>query len=137
MDSKKRNLIREFITFNIVGILNTVITFLIYSGLVFIGIHYKLSLIFDYCFGIVFSFFLNKSFTFQHTGLVTFQMVIFMIGSYLAVFAVNLFLLTILVEKFNFNKYAAQAMALSVSAGLSFFVQKFFIFHKKDGETGY
>jgi putative flippase GtrA len=64
-------------------------------------------------------------------------MVIFMIGSYLAVFAVNLFLLTILVEKFNFNKYAAQAMALSVSAGLSFFVQKFFIFHKKDGETGY
>jgi putative flippase GtrA len=136
MDGKKRNFIREFITFNIVGIVNTVVTFLLYSLLVFMGLHYRVSLIMDYCLGMAVSFFLNKRITFRHTGSVTFRMVALMVGSYLTVFAINLILLTVFVEKCYMNTYTAQAAALSASALFSFFIQKFFVFRKKNPDSG-
>jgi putative flippase GtrA len=136
MDSKKRNLIREFITFNIVGIVNTAVAFLLYSLLVFMGVHYRISLILDYCFGMVFSFLLNRRITFRHLESITFRMIISMVGSYLGVFILNLTLLTVFVEKWNMNTYVAQAMALSASVLVSFFAQKFFVFRKKSPDSG-
>jgi putative flippase GtrA len=128
---KKRNFIREIITFNIVGIINTGVTYLLYSCLVFTGINYKLALVLDYCAGIALGFTLHRNFTFRHTGKITVQMIVSTIVSYVIVFFVNLFILSLLVEKFNFNKYVAQFIALCASVALSYTAQKFIIFRKK------
>jgi putative flippase GtrA len=135
MGSKKRNLIRELITFNIVGIINTAVTYIVYSFFVFIGIDYRLALILEYCLGIGLSFTLHRKFTFRHTEPVSFRMVFSMIGSYLVVLCINFFLLSFLVEKLHFNKYFGQLIALSISVAFSFMAQKFIVFRKKETDV--
>jgi putative flippase GtrA len=130
----KWNVFKEIIAFNIVGAVNTVITYGIFSLLVFAGINYRISLVLEYCFGITFSFFLNKRFTFHHTGGITSRMIFSMAGSYLLVLGINFSLLVFLVEKLHFNSYIGQLIALSVSVGLSFFAQKFIVFRKNQME---
>jgi hypothetical protein len=66
-----RNLVVQFLRFNIVGIINTALTYIIFSTLVLIGIPFYLALAADYTFGIVFSFFANKKFTFRIDSVVS------------------------------------------------------------------
>jgi putative flippase GtrA len=138
MGSEKRNFLKEFIIFNIVGVINTIITYGIYSFFVFLGIDYRLALFMEYCLGVVFSFFLHRKFTFRHTGIITMRMVFSMIASYLVVLGINMALLIILVEKFSFNEYIGQIIALTVSVAISFLAQKYLVFQKKPimGGTG-
>ncbi|GHT91538.1 hypothetical protein FACS1894140_2310 [Spirochaetia bacterium] len=134
MGSEKRNFIIEFIRFNIVGIINTVITYALYSLFVFIGIPYKLALVMEYGLGIFSSFFLHRKFTFRATGAVTIRSMLSMIVSYLIILGINLALLTYLVEKCMLNAYFAQIIAMGFSVILSFLAQKYIVFYKKAQE---
>jgi putative flippase GtrA len=131
MGSKEKNFLREVIIFNIVGSINTVLTYGIYSLFIVMGIDYKLALILEYCFGITFSFLFNRRFTFRHNGTITIRMVSSMLGAYIFVLGINLLLLIIFVEKFAFNKYFGQFTALAISVMISFFAQKLLVFRKK------
>jgi putative flippase GtrA len=132
MGSKKRNFLREVVVFHIVGAVNTALTYGMYSLFVLMGTDYRLALILEYCFGMSFSFFFNRRFTFRHTGTITMRMVSSMVGSYVGILGINLLLLIILVEKFSFNKYIGQCIALAISVLAAFFVQKFLIFYKME-----
>jgi putative flippase GtrA len=126
---------KELFFFNVIGVINTAITYAIYSTLVFAGTDYKVALILEYCFGITFSFFLNRHFTFHHKEPITLYMVLSMIGSYLVVLALNMVLLVFLVEKLAMNKYFGQLIALAVSVTLSFLAQKYIVFSGGKKET--
>ena len=130
MGSEKRNLLREFISFNIVGIINTIIIYGIYSLFIFLEFDYRIALFLEYCFGIVFSFLVNRKFTFKHTGRISLRMVVSMIGSYVIVFVLNMALLIVFVEKLFIGKYLAQLFALAISVAVSFFAQKYIVFRK-------
>ena len=131
MGSEKRNFLKELVVFNIVGIINTVITYGIYSLFVFLGIDYRIALILEYCFGITFSFFGNRKFTFHHTARISLRMVLSMVGSYVCVLALNMVLLVVFVEKFLLDKYIAQFFALAISVAASFVAQKYIVFRKQ------
>lgn len=126
---------KELISFNIIGIINTVVTYTIYSTLVFLKIDYKIALVLEYCFGITFSFFLNRRFTFHHKEFITLHMIFSMIGSYLVVLVLNMVFLMFLVEKLAINKYLGQLTALTVSVALSFLAQKYIVFTHTRKET--
>ena len=130
MGSEKRNLLKEFIAFNIVGIINTVITYGIYSLLVFLGIDYKLALFGEYCFGVAFSFLANRKFTFKHTEKINLYMIVSMVSSYIFIFLLNMALLVVFVEKLFLGKYLAQLFALAISVAASFLAQKYVVFRK-------
>jgi putative flippase GtrA len=130
MGCQKRRFLKEFIVFNLIGLVNTLFTYGIYSLLVFLGTGYRLALLLEYCVGMTVSFFLNKKFTFHHTQKARAGMLFSMAASYICVFLINLSLLVILVEKFLVNTYVGQLIALAVSVGLSFLAQKYVVFRK-------
>ncbi len=130
MGGEKKAFLREILSFNIVGGLNTAITYGIYSLLVALGLDYRLALVLEYCFGTAFSFFMNRRYTFRHEGSVTLRSVFSMIASYAGVLALNFFLLVLLVENWGVDKYLGQFIALSISVAVSFFAQKFIVFRK-------
>ncbi|WP_020614554.1 GtrA family protein [Sediminispirochaeta bajacaliforniensis] len=128
MGSKNKALIRQILSFNIIGVVNTLVTYGIYSAFVSLGLHYSLALVLEYCFGVTFSFFMNKHFTFAHKEKTSAAMFGRMVGSYIVVLGVNWLLLRWCIEGFGLSEYFGQFIALSISVLFSFFLQKFFVF---------
>ena len=115
-------------TFNIVGIINTTVTFLVYAGLIFVGLNYWLALIADYIVGIILGLVLNKKHTFKIKGRIEKKTIAKAILSNIVIFFINLLALYILIDIFNYNAYASQLLALVVIAISSFVFYKFYIF---------
>ncbi len=124
---------KKFIIFNLVGIVNTVAGYLIYSFLILIGFNYMLASFFDYLIiGVFLSLFLNKRYTFKVKEKLDHTVVIKATISTIAIFFINIFLLYIAIEKFGLNPYLAQAVVLILIAFFSFTSYKFFIFKGKE-----
>lgn len=62
-DNRKNGLL-EFVKFNLVGIVNTLVDFAVFTVLTFFGTHYMLSQVISYSCGVVNSFIMNKYWTF-------------------------------------------------------------------------
>ena len=138
MDHKKhaqpREVILQFLRFNLVGIVNTGLAYGVYAALVFIGLDHFLALGADYLVGIIFSFVVNKRLTFRVKSRGNAAMFAKMVGSYLVLLALNTLILWALVDKSGVNTYIGQAIALAVVVVLSFAVQRFVVFgvHRKE-----
>ena len=128
MDHQKNSSLIQFITFNIIGVLNVVLTMAIYFLLLFIGWHYLLALTTEYAFGICFSFFMNKRYTFKVRSKATSVMFGRMLATYGLIFLGNMLLLAIAVDALGINPYLAQPLVFSILMVASFLMQKFFVF---------
>ncbi len=120
-------ILRQFIRFNLVGVLNTLLTYGIYSGLVYLGVHHLAAVVIEYAFGIVFSYLLNKRFTFAVRGGGS-RMFGRMLLAYIPTLLLNALLLWLLVDRLHWNEYVGQAVALGLVSVLSFIAQKVFVF---------
>jgi len=121
-------ILKQFLRFNVVGVLNTALTYGIYSGLVALGLHHLAAVGVEYVFGIVFSYLMNKRFTFTVRGRAGSRMFLRMIVAYVPMLLLNALLLWLLVDRLHWNKYAGQAVALSFVSALSFTAQRRFVF---------
>lgn len=128
MDNKKGFLIKQFIVFNLIGIINTLVTYGIYSLLITVGVSYQLSLVGEYAVGIVFSFVMNKNITFRHITGNTLHMFFRMILTYIITFCINMALLSFFIRILNFNEYLGQFIALGIVSVMSFGLQKILVF---------
>ena len=115
-----------------VGVFNTIITYLIYSLLVFIGVNYACALVVDYVVGMWISFSLNKKFTFKVSEPTSFNMIFKMFFSCFILFLLNLFLLSFFIEIINFNKYFAQLIVLIIVMIVSYLFQHLYVFKNKN-----
>jgi putative flippase GtrA len=118
----------EILRFNFVGALNTVITYGVYAGLVFLGTHHLIALLADYAFGITFSFFMNKYFTFRVREKGGHSMFLRMLLTYSIMLCVNLGGLWFLVDVHAWNRYLAQVVVLAVVTSAAFLAQRMFVF---------
>ncbi len=115
----------EFIRYNLVGIVNTVLGFSIIFSLMFMGISPILSNLMGYAIGSVVSFFLNSRYTFKLIQTTKVQMLKFftiLLLSYL----LNLLMLQWLLELIN--PYLSQFFSAVVYTVSSFLLAKFIIF---------
>lgn len=121
----------QLVKFHFVGITNVLITYGIYSLVVYLYASHRMALIADYAFGIIYTFVLNKFFTFNKAqsgrGWQEFARIILVYG---CVFMLNWFLLNYFVENLDWNKYLAQLFSLAIVTVLSFFGQKFIVFRE-------
>ena len=121
----------QFLKFHVVGISNVLITYSIYSLVVLLTDSHRGGLIVDYTFGVVYTYLLNKRFTFQETDFRKWKTEFLrIIAVYVVVFIINWFLLNHLVEAWEWNKYLAQAAALAFLTIISFFGQKYLVFRE-------
>lgn len=121
----------QFVRFNVVGLVNTAVTFGVYALLVALGLHHLAALVAIYALGIVLGFTLNKRITFGVRERTTVAMAIRMVLGYLPILALNAVFLDLLVTRLGVGKYASQAISLVFVAVSSYLTQRFFVFRKK------
>ncbi len=135
---RKQPFDKTFITFLIVGVVNTlfgtIIMFVLYNAF---GCSYWLSSFCDYFFGSILSYFLNKHFTFHYQGtdwrsIVKFALNI--IVCYLIAYSLALPLTRAALESMHWSKTVVENVAMIVGTGLfmviNYLGQKFFAFKR-------
>ncbi|MEK4513000.1 GtrA family protein [Paenibacillus sp. FSL K6-2524] len=126
----------QSIKFIIVGVLNTVVGFLVYAAFIhFIHNNYLQALITSHIIGVAHSYLWNNRWTFQQKKYNARSAVKFM-SVYVVTFFVNLFLLAILVDTIEMNKLVAQAIALFLTTLVSFFGHKYWSFRTSKKSLG-
>ena len=135
---RKQPFDKTFITFLIVGVVNTlfgtIIMFVLYNAF---GCSYWASSFCDYFFGSILSYFLNKHFTFHYQGtdwrsIVKFALNI--IVCYLIAYSLALPLTRAALESMHWSKTVVENVAMIVGTGLfmviNYLGQKFFAFKR-------
>ena len=124
----KNKLIIQIYRFYIIGLLNTILMYLLFSFLVFIGISYSLALVADYIFGGILTYFLNKKFTFNNRNRHDYRIVIKMAAVLILSLVFNFIMLIYLVEYKQYNIYTSQFFSIAITSLFSFYLQKTQVF---------
>jgi len=114
----------QFVRFVLVGAGNTVVSYLLYAALIWVGLHYALANLLALLLGIIFSFYSQSRFVFGHGNLRSlFRFVV----AWALIYFANVTLIGQFV-KLGLDAYTAGALALPVTTVLSYFVQKLIVF---------
>jgi putative flippase GtrA len=110
------------------GALNTGITFLVFSGLVLLGLHYALANILAWCIGVLLSFFFNARFVFNaQADLSSFFK--FVASNLFSIF-LNLLFLFIAVDIFKFDPIVSSLFSIPLIALSNYILFRFVAFKK-------
>ena len=135
MQKKGLKLLWQAVKFGLVGVLNTLIDYAVYSLLVLIPFfheHYLLAQVIGYSCGLINSLGLNKKWTFQQKErLDKGQLVRFVLVNLLAL-GVSSGLLYLLREGLFMNLYGAKLLATAGSQIVNFVGNKLLVFRKSD-----
>ncbi len=140
MGSEGRTFIVEFLRFHVVGIGTLMVGTAVFLTMIGVGFGYVAALVGDYAVGILFSYFMNKKFTFKVQVKSDVVPLLVTVLSYLVTFALNVLLLSLAVETYGFNVVYSQVVIMLVLAIMNFLMFKFlvfglFAFRKKHAET--
>jgi putative flippase GtrA len=132
MDSKERIYLKQFIKFNYVGVLTVLLGTAVFMTMTAMGFHYFMSLVGDYAAGILFSYFMNKRYTFKVETIGDLVPLIKTISMYVASFSLNVLLLKVCADIYGFNLIYSQFVIIFVLAMFNFLVFKLIIFRVVD-----
>jgi len=128
MDSKGRAFIAELFRFHLVGVGTLLIGTLVFLALLALHVDYMIALAADYAAGIVFSYYMNKTFTFRAKVASDIKPLSLTILGYLVTFLLNLLLLAGAVELLSLSVVYSQLGIMLLLAMLNFLFFKFVIF---------
>jgi putative flippase GtrA/SAM-dependent methyltransferase len=128
MGSKGRAFVAELFRFHVVGAGTLLIGTLVFLALVSLGVDYMIALTGDYAVGILFSYYMHKTFTFRAQVGSDIKPLSWTALGYLVTFLLNLLLLACAVELFSLHVVYSQLVIMLVLAILNYLVFKFFIF---------
>jgi putative flippase GtrA len=128
MGSEGRALVAELFRFHLVGAGTLIIGTLVFLGLVAADVAYTLALVGDYAVGILFSYYMNRTFTFRAEVRSDLKPLSYTVIGYIASFLLNLALLAIAVELLALNVVLAQVVIMLVLAVLNYAMFKFVVF---------
>jgi putative flippase GtrA len=115
--------------FFIVGASNTLLTYLLYVALIKLGVDYKLALFFDYLFGILFGYLLNRYWTFaSNKHKLSFIKYVVL---YIVVFILNILFLILSVDFLLLNPIYSQFFIVLIISLVSFLVQNTWVFSRQ------
>jgi putative flippase GtrA len=125
----------QFIKFGIVGFSNTIITYAIYSLLVYFNLHYLAASVIAFIISVVNSFFWNNKYVFKiHDGQKR-NLLHSLLKTYLSYAFTGLLLLNLLLFVFidimHISKYIAPLFGLAITVPLNFLLNKLWAFRSK------
>jgi putative flippase GtrA len=126
--SKGRTFVAELLRFQLVGVGTLLVGTAVFLGMVAAGFSYIPALAGDYAAGIIFSYFMNKKFTFRVKVTSDALPLLITALSYVVTFLLNVMLLSSAVETYQFNVVYAQVVIMLVLALMNFVLQKFLVF---------
>src|SRR3990170_1042457 len=113
--------------FLVAGGINTVITYVLYVLLVYLGWHYTLALLTEYTGGIIAGYHMNRYWTFAGHGRPVRSSIKYCV-TYGIVFCLNLILLCLIVELGVLGPIAGQIVVIGTITVISFLLQNFWVF---------
>ncbi len=127
---------RQFIRFAIVGIASNAVLYAAYLLLtLIIGLEHKLAMTGVYISGVILTFLINRSWSFQHDGAAHSAFVRY-ISAYVIGYFINLGVLWLAVDYFHLPHQLVQAGAIFLVAICMFLLHKYWVFaHSSDAET--
>lgn len=138
---KFKYIISQFIKFGLVGVSTTLISYGLYSLLVYIGVPYLISNIIAFVIGTLNSFLWNSIFVFKKDVSEKRNPLLVLLKTFLTYgstnLALNSLLLFILVEKLNCSEYIAPIVILFITVPLNFFINKFWAYKTTKKECSY
>lgn len=125
-------LVIQFIKFGIVGVSNTVISYLIYSLLVYFNIYYIIASIIAFVISVLNSFFWNNKYVFKKKANVDHKIINSLVKTYISYAFTGLvlqnILLYIFIDLLKISKYIAPFFGLVITIPLNFLLNKFWTF---------
>ncbi|OBZ10395.1 hypothetical protein A8L34_17450 [Bacillus sp. FJAT-27264] len=132
-DNNRRAAFIQFLKFNAVGLLNTLIDFAVFTLLHSLGMMYGLAQVFSYSAGTANSFILNKKVTFRDSnrsgenGFDRIQLLKFIILN-LTVLGISLLLMQVLTERFGVQVLLSKVLVTFVTVVINFFGSRKWVF---------
>ncbi|MES2626703.1 MAG: GtrA family protein [Pseudomonadota bacterium] len=136
MGSQGRTLVAELLRFHLVGVGTLLVGTAVFLGMVAAGFGYVPALVGDYAAGIVFSYFMNKKFTFRVKVKNDVVPLLVTVLTYVVTFSLNVLLLSVAVEIYTFNVVYAQVVIMLLLAIMNFLLLKFLVFGVFDSRKG-
>jgi len=125
---KLKNGLIQFLTFNLVGIVNTIFGFSLIFSLMFMGLSATISNVIGYFFGAILSYYLNKKYTFKSNEKNKSEALKFFTVLFIS-YIINFIILQLLITRTD--PYLAQLISAIAYTVSSFILAKFFVFKNK------
>lgn len=117
----------QFLRYATVGLASNLILYLVYLGLTAAGFGHKTAMTLLYVTGVLITFVANRSWSFEHRGLVHTAFVRYVIA-YLLGYLLNFMLLWFAVDRLQFPHQGVQAMAVVLVAVCLFLMHRYWVF---------
>lgn len=124
----------SFVKFNIIGILNTIVGYLIIFICMYFGLGPNVSNAVGYAVGLTASYCLNRRWSFASSNPITEELPKFL-TVFLMCYLLNLAVLNICIDIFHISSYISQLISGLLYSVLFFMLSKLFVF-KKSAEEG-
>lgn len=121
---------KQVIKFSTIGLLNTILSLLIYYLLLYMGVHYIISNIVGYFVSSIWGYILNRYWVFQVKQIHTLNSVIRYYIVYGIILVGNIGGMYILVDGVGVSKSMAPFLTLCVTVPLNFFASKLWIYRR-------
>lgn len=117
---------KQLVSFVLVGVLNTIVGYLIYAMLISFGFNYVISITLATILGILFNFKTIGKYVFSsHDN----SLLMKFFGVYAIVLIVNISIIKVF-KLYGYNDYVSGLIALLPSASISFVLNKYFVFKR-------
>ena len=118
---------RQFIRYAIVGLLSNLLLYIAYLGLTSVGLEYKAAMTLLYILGVLQTFIVNRSWSFNHNGMAHTAFIRYVIA-YALGYLLNLGLLWFAVDRLHLPHPIVQAVAIVVVAISLFLMHRYWVF---------
>lgn len=126
----------QFFKFGIIGLSNSLISYIVYLFLVSFGVPYIISNIIAFIIGVLNSFFWNNKYVFKKNYDEKRNVFLTLLKTYISYsftgVILNNILLVLLIEKCMISKYIAPIIILLITVPLNFIMNKFWAFKTKN-----
>jgi len=122
---------KQIFSFILVGILNTIVGYVLYALFIYLGLEYILSVLFATILGVMFNYKTIGKFVFNSKNKYS---AIKFILVYVIVFIVNISVIKIF-KIYGFNDYLAGFFAIIPASIVSFVLNKFYVFKGDENEV--
>lgn len=117
----------QFMRYATIGLVSNTIGFLLYLGLTYAGIEYKLAMTLLYCVGVAQTFFFNKRWAFRYQGMSHTAFLRYIIA-YVLGYMLNFGMLWLAVDQYHLPHQWVQAVAIIVVAFGLFVLLRYWVF---------
>ena len=119
---------KEFVRFIIIGIINTIFYYALFSSLIYLNFDYKLAVLIATVIGVFFSFRNFGKYVFDNQNKSLIYRFVF---NYILIYFFNIYIIGLMNEILLFSFYTAGFVALFPSTLITYMLNKYFVFNKK------